>query len=140
MVPFRSGRYIVYALAGLLFLFSLYTLLPHASSPRTSPAPVKTGAKAATGFDGEWNPARDSLNLMLNDDQCAEAFPGLFADISRAIQDRSGSQVSVGELEQVPRINGYIRGMVYNQEVCFQTRYSHLGSAHIDFENIALHH
>jgi hypothetical protein len=112
----------VYALAGLLFLFSLYTLLPHASSPRTS----KPGAKAATGFDGKWNPARDSLNLMLNDNQCAKAFPGLFDDISRAIQDRSGKQVSVGELEQVPRINGYIRGMVYNQEVRFQTRYSHL--------------
>ena len=116
MSPFRRGTYILSVLAGLFCLFSLYALLPQRRS-----SPVKTGAKAATSFDGNWNPARDSLNLLLNDDQCTEAFSSLFADINRAIEDRGGMQVSVAELERVPRINGYVRGMIYNQEVRSQT-------------------
>ena len=120
MPPFRRGTYILYVLAGLFCLFGLYALLPQPPTQRRS-SPVKTGAKAATSFDGNWNPARDSLNLLLNDDQCTEAFSGLFADINRAIEDRGGMQVSVAELERVPRINGYVRGMIYNQEVRSQT-------------------
>jgi hypothetical protein len=113
MSPFRRGTYILSVLAGLFCLFGLYAL--------SRSSPVKTGAKAATSFDGNWNPARDSLNLLLNDGQCTEAFSGLFADINRAIEDRGGMQVSIAELERVPRINGYVRGMIYNQEVRSQT-------------------
>lgn len=117
MSPFRRGTYILYVLAGLFCLFGLYALLPQPPTQRRS-SPVKT---AATSFDGNWNPARDSLDLLLNDGQCTEAFSGLFADINRAIEDRGGMQVSVAELERVPRINGYVRGMIYNQEVRSQT-------------------
>lgn len=120
MSPFRRGTYTVYVLAGLLCLFGLYALLPQRPTQRWS-SPATTGAKAATSFDGNWNPARDSLNLLLNDDQCTAAFSDLFADINRAIEDRGGMQVSVAELERVPRINGYVRGMIYNQQVRSQT-------------------
>ena len=116
MPPFRRGTYILYVLAGVFCVFGLHALLPQPPTQRWS-SPMKTSAKAATSFDGSWNPVRDSLNLLLNDDQCTEAFSGLFADINRAIKDRGGMQVSVAELERVPRINGYVRGMIYNQEV-----------------------
>lgn len=74
------------------------------------------GRKGA--FNGRWNYDRDADNLMLTSRQCDRAFPGLFEEAERPMNDRLQSPITVDELDSVPQQNGYVRAMIYNQQVC----------------------
>lgn len=99
-----------------LFTFALLAL--YISVHRTSLLPPGFGALGHKGrFDGTWNYKRDADNLMLDSKQCEQAFPGLFEEIERPVKDRMHSHITVHELDSVPKQNGFVRAMVYNQQV-----------------------
>ncbi|KAI1609289.1 glycosyl transferase family 90-domain-containing protein [Exophiala viscosa] len=68
-------------------------------------------------FNGKWNYKRDADNLMLNSQQCEQAFPGLFEEVERPVRDRLSSPITLDELDSLPRQNGYVRAMIYNQQL-----------------------
>lgn len=68
-------------------------------------------------FDGKWNYQRDRDNLLLTQGQCDQAFPDLFADIERASEARSANPITIDELDSITPRNGYIRAMIYDQQV-----------------------
>jgi hypothetical protein len=117
MALFRRGSPLVYVACSLAFLFMLYELIPRSPIPESANVPTKVDFYNSIEFSGSWNASRDSHNLRLDNKQCSEAFPGLFADIDRAVADRKGRRITLEELEKVPKINGYVRGMIYNQEL-----------------------
>jgi hypothetical protein len=69
------------------------------------------------GFDGTWDYQRDAENLMLDSQQCDQAFPGLFEEVDRPVKDRRHNHVTMEEMENMPKQNGYVRCMIYNQQV-----------------------
>ncbi|KAJ5661706.1 CAZyme family GT90, partial [Penicillium maclennaniae] len=68
-------------------------------------------------FDGVWNYERDRDNLLLTQGQCDQAFPDLFAEIDRASEARSLNPITIKELDSITPRNGYIRAMIYDQQV-----------------------
>lgn len=70
------------------------------------------------GFDGTWNYTRDYRNLVLTQRQCDLAFPGLFEEVERPVQLRREKKVTRRELDETPRLNGFIRAMIFDQQVC----------------------
>lgn len=74
-------------------------------------------------FDGTWVYQRDRNNLLLDDSQCGVAFPRLFEEVDRAVTSRRGNHVSVVELDAIQPKNGYVRAMIYDQEVWFGNEY-----------------
>lgn len=68
-------------------------------------------------FDGNWVYERDRDNLMLTQEQCTQAFPDLYSEIVRARDDRKSRLISIKELDNIPARNGYIRAMIYDQQV-----------------------
>jgi hypothetical protein len=73
-------------------------------------------------FDGAWNYERDRDNLLLTQEQCDQAFPDLFAEIDRASEARSSNPISIKELDSITPRNGYIRAMIYDQQVSCSER------------------
>lgn len=68
-------------------------------------------------FNGTWDYPRDRDNLMLTQDQCDQAFPELYAEIDRAKDGRKSHPITLKELDEIPARNGYIRAMIYDQQV-----------------------
>ncbi|KAL2444187.1 hypothetical protein ABEF95_015792 [Exophiala dermatitidis] len=64
-----------------------------------------------------WDYRRDANNLRLDLRQCEQAFPGLFEEVERPLADRRNSSITLEELDSVPRQNGYVRGMIYDQQL-----------------------
>jgi hypothetical protein len=82
-------------------------------------------------FDGAWNYERDRDNLLLTQEQCDQAFPDLFAEIDRASEARASNPISITELDSITPRNGYIRAMIYDQQVSartFEYEYDRLGN------------
>lgn len=75
------------------------------------------GVNYRTGFDGTWNYMRDRNNLLLDRDQCQQAFPGLFEEVDRAVSSRRNNRISLRDLDAIEPKNGYVRAMIYDQEV-----------------------
>ena len=48
--------------------------------------PARPPPAAAKGFHGTWDAKRDARNLMFTADQCDAAFPGLFDDLDRMVE------------------------------------------------------
>lgn len=69
-------------------------------------------------FNGTWDFERDAANLILNSHQCERAFPGLFEEVERPVKNRETSHIAASELDGVPKRNGYVRAMIFNQQVC----------------------
>lgn len=55
---------------------------------------------------------------MLDSQQCERAFPGLFEEVERPVKNRKTSHITALELDRVPKQNGYVRAMIFNQQVC----------------------
>lgn len=106
----------------ILIVLGLYIYYqPERSRPLTyNGVPDKFPAKKPNRehlFDGFWNYQRDRDNLMLTQDQCDQAFPDLYAELDRARDDRKSRPISLKELDAIPARNGYIRAMIYDQQV-----------------------
>lgn len=102
----------------LLLLIFLYELSPRSLQPRPN-LPYNNGAHSSvlSGFNGTWDWRRDGKNFILDEEQCEQAFPGLFEEVKRAVRDRHGKSVTLEEMDAIEPVNGYIRGMIYEQEV-----------------------
>ena len=102
----------------LLFLLFLYELYPPALRARPNDIPNHgPNPFLLTGFNGTWDWRRDGKNFLLDEEQCEQAFPGLFDEVKRAVRDRNGKQITFEEVDRIEPVNGYIRGMIYEHEV-----------------------
>ena len=107
--------------AGALWAFSPGPPVPRARAP---PAPVQTQRPAAGASGdgpakpgGTWDYKRDWLNYRFTDAQCDKAFPKLFEELDRSKADRGNKPITLQELDAIPRQNGYVRGIVHDQQV-----------------------
>ena len=82
----------------------------------TPPKPVAENTIATT-FNGTWDFTRDRKNLLFNNAQCDALFPDLYEEIDRAVRDRNGQQITLAELDSIEPRNGYVRGIIYDQQV-----------------------
>ena len=120
---FRRRPYIAYSIILLILITGLYQLKP--SNHPNSPGLGYPGR--ANSFDGRWDPQRDSKNLMLSDEQCDQAFPGLFEEAERPVHERRGRNITLEEVDAITPVNGYVRAMIVDQEVdTSHTRIFHL--------------
>lgn len=88
--------------------------------PRSRVQPVQTPLTQPHGqhrFNGAWSYERDRDDLLLTQGQCDLAFPDLFADLERAGAARADRPITLREIDSVPPRNGYIRAMIYDQQV-----------------------
>lgn len=123
---FIKRRPIVILSSALFFavLFTVYesassTLLtPFNYSSTLPPQPTEPRRYYKGSFDGEWNYARDKNNLLLDSEQCEQAFPGLYEEVDRPVNKRRYKKITSTELDDVVPRNGYIRAMIYDGEVC----------------------
>ena len=99
--------------AGIFFLFILFLRLRSAHSDPSRDALAKSRGTP----DPLWQYPRDAKNYRLTGQECSKVFPGLFVDVDRAIRDRNGARITLEELESIPKRNGYVRAMIYDQEV-----------------------
>jgi len=97
-------------------LGTLLLLIWHQSSTSVRVSPVATVDRRVE-FDGRWDFARDRNNLLLDDSQCDVAFPKLFEEVDRAVSTRSRNHITSNELDAITPKNGYVRAMIYDQEV-----------------------
>ncbi|QSZ37094.1 hypothetical protein DSL72_009186 [Monilinia vaccinii-corymbosi] len=67
-------------------------------------------------FDGTWNYTRDYRTLGLTQRQCDLAFPGLFEEVERPVELRKEEKVMRKELDDTPKLNGFIRAMIFDQQ------------------------
>jgi hypothetical protein len=91
----------------------------------------------SSSFDGNWNYTRDYRNLFLTQRQCDAAFPGLFEEVERPVKLRKSNKITLKELDDTPALNGFIRAMIYDQQVCSEVPRSCGGKANNDTK--ALH-
>ncbi|CAG7993051.1 unnamed protein product [Penicillium salamii] len=110
---------VILLVLGICSIGIFYTPQPprpitHNGVPDTFPA-KKSNRKQL--FDGNWDYQRDRDNLMLTQDQCNQAFPDLYFEIDRARDDRKSRLISLKELDNIPARNGYIRAMIYDQQL-----------------------
>lgn len=54
---------------------------------------------------------------MLNSAQCELAFPGLFEEIERPKRSRRRRKITQDEIDAIQPRNGYVRAMIYDQQV-----------------------
>lgn len=125
-------RPFLFILAFLLtLLVFLHSSRPERFSPELAVAPqridIPTGAhdqqdlegiSGRFGFDGTWNYTRDYRNLFLTQRQCDLAFPGLFEEVERPVKLRRNKKVLRKELDDTPAVNGFIRAMIFDRQVC----------------------
>jgi len=107
----RRPALIVTAVVGTFLLLVWYR--SHADASLDAFA----GVDRRTDFNGRWNSRRDRNNLMLDDSQCEVAFPKLFEEVERAVNLRRPSHITSDELDAIEPKNGYVRAMIYDQEV-----------------------
>lgn len=107
----RRPALIVTAVIGTLLL-----LVWHRSNAN-APLHTVVGAGRRVDFDGRWNFMRDRNNLLLDDAQCDVAFPKLFDEVERAVNNRRHNHITSDELDAIEPKNGYVRAMIYDQEV-----------------------
>lgn len=94
-------------------LFYIQHFKPFAPPPRDA-HPAARGL-----FDGTWNFTRDARNLKLSETQCKQAFPNLYVEIDRAVEDRRSNHVTLKETDEMAKGEGFIRAMIYDQQVLF---------------------
>lgn len=99
-------------------LLALALFVYHRPRPRVHPSRSPLSQPHSEHqFDGSWSYERDRNNLLLTQGQCDQAFPHLFADIDRARDARSTNRITLQELDSIPPRPGYIRAMIYDQQV-----------------------
>ncbi|KAJ5293232.1 uncharacterized protein N7443_009185 [Penicillium atrosanguineum] len=112
----RQRPYLIIAPCVLLVL-GLFIYLRPLPSLRNEGQPFMSKPHGKFQFDGVWNYERDRDNLLLTQGQCDQAFPELFAEIDRASEARSLNPITIKELDSITPRNGYIRAMIYDQQL-----------------------
>jgi hypothetical protein len=100
----------------ILVLLVLFYTSRYGSSPPPLP-PTRSYLPKNGAFNGTWKFARDARNLFLTHSQCDQAFPRLFEEVDRPVSKRRSRQITLKEIDEIVPLNGYIRAMVYDQEV-----------------------
>lgn len=72
---------------------------------------------ATDRLDKTWNFERDSRRLTFSRAECDQHFPKLYFHLESAVQVRNGSRISSDEIGAVTPANGYIRAMIYDEQV-----------------------
>ncbi|KAH7389054.1 glycosyl transferase family 90-domain-containing protein [Cadophora sp. MPI-SDFR-AT-0126] len=109
----RRRRFPLLIFATLLFTSIFYNQKYHPFAP----PPRNAHPRGKGSFDGTWNYTRDARNLMLSESQCMQAFPDLYHEIDRAVEDRRSNHVTLKEIDEMPVDDGYIRAMIYDQQL-----------------------
>ncbi|OAG33794.1 hypothetical protein AYO21_12111 [Fonsecaea monophora] len=105
-------------LLSVLCTFALFAWYRSAHGPSAPLLHSDYGAYGRKrGFDGHWDYRRDAENLMLDSQQCEQAFPGLFEEVERPVNQRMHNPITFEEIDAMPKQNGYVRAMIYNQQV-----------------------
>ncbi|KAJ6117908.1 Lipopolysaccharide-modifying protein [Penicillium sp. IBT 18751x] len=78
-----------------------------------------------------WDYQRDKDNLLFDQGECDRAFPALFDEIERAKRDRQSRPITLEELESITPKNGYIRAMIYDQQLYVIATEGHIYSREI---------
>lgn len=117
----RNRQYLVLAsctliVLGLFIYWRPYS--PNKSSIIGSSRPSTDTKLSGVQSHGEWSYPRDRDNFLLSQDQCDAAFPELFVEIERAKNERSSNPITFEEIDSIQPKNGYIRAMIYDQQVC----------------------
>ena len=94
--------------------FLLFLILCFGTLRSTSPA---TPLPVPASFDSSWEYPRDAKKLSLSPQQCEAAFPGLSYEVTRNVRDRNGNKLSLQDIDSIPKQNGYVRAMIYDNEV-----------------------
>lgn len=118
MKSFAQQRpYLVIAPCILLALFLFIYWRPQPAIRKLGTSPFASQPQRQHQFNGTWNYERDRDNLLLTQDHCDQAFPDLFVEIDRATEARSLNPITIKELDSITPRNGYIRAMIYDQQV-----------------------
>lgn len=140
----RRASLVIFAtlLCFVVFFYDSLARRSPASTSSTSIIPAGSKEGLHGKFDGHWNYARDRRNFFLTQAQCDTAFPDLFKEVDRPVKLRKSNKISLKELDETPALNGFIRGMIYDQQV--RTDIQGQGEDHVQAllitNFIALHH
>lgn len=130
-------RRTIYLAALALTIITLLTFYSAPISSRRTTTTTTTTTKTATssGHKGEWDWdwRRDAGNLLMTDEQCGAAFPGLFVEIERAMDTRKENKITFEELDAIKPQYGYGRAMIYDQQVSLP----HLNAISISISNVS---
>lgn len=111
----RNRQYLILASCTLIVLGLLIYWRPY--SPNKSSI-IGSSSRPSTDTKLNWSYPRDRDNFLLTQDQCDAAFPELFVEIERARNERSSNPITFEEIDSIQPKNGYIRAMIYDQQVC----------------------
>lgn len=107
----RRPVYVLSALCLIVVVLGLRQAYAQDDRPATRPLPGPV-------TDAAWNFARDGRRLVMGSTACQGAFPGLFGEVDRMVEKRRRDKITREELDKVDRRNGYLRVMLFDQEVC----------------------
>lgn len=119
----RQGTYLLLFLSCIVLFFftvdqGLWRFSHGAPQPASEASRPPSQHTVFTSFDGTWDFQRDRKNLLLSHDQCDAVFPDLYADIDRVVGDRNGRTITLEEIDSIEPMNGYVRALLYEQQVC----------------------
>lgn len=122
---FKHPSYVVIAgaffVVALFFLWSGQLLQSTPVAVDSKPIPITQPRKGLydvkTPYNGTWNFVRDRKNYLLSSHQCDTLFPDLYKDLDRAIKDRNGKKITLKEIDSIKPKNGFIRGIIYDQQL-----------------------
>jgi hypothetical protein len=89
----------------------------HHEQPVVYPPPRPVDSPEQEFVRKDWDFVRDARNFLMTDARCDEAFPELFKEIDRAVEVRKQDHVTMKELDSIMKVNGYMRAMIYDQQV-----------------------
>ena len=117
----RRQLYIYTILTFTVCIFIISQLYPSNKS-RSSLHPLNNSRPSLVGKNGAkkvWNYQRDGKRLVLEKQECEATFPGLYQEVDQQVEKYRYNKITAETLDAVEPRNGYIRAMLYDQEVRF---------------------
>ncbi|PMD41272.1 DUF821 domain protein [Hyaloscypha variabilis F] len=113
----RPGIFYAAPAFGLSLLFLWFWINRPHEQPVFYPPPRPVNAPEQEVVKEDWDFVRDARNLLMTDARCDEAFPELYKEINRAVEVRKGDHVTSKELDKIMKVPGYMRVMIYDQQL-----------------------
>jgi hypothetical protein len=113
----RLGLFYIAPALILSLLLLWFWISRHHEQPVIYPPPRVVDPDKPEVVREDWDFVRDARNFLMTDKRCDEAFPGLFKEIDRAVEVRKQSHVTKKELDSIKKVKGYMRAMIYDQQV-----------------------